>query len=139
MSSSITKTTQQAPAAALSPTAGWLKAAADVDLALPANLDAITSKVSGGWTRIRVPGLVQEQLVRPRALANADGSVRPVLEANVIDVQGGSSLGYTVLVDAVDGRVLHRENKVENAADGAGPPPSTLDRPAAGRRGGPDQ
>ncbi|WP_148612733.1 M36 family metallopeptidase [Nocardioides rubriscoriae] len=124
VSSSITKTTQQIPAARISPAAGWLKAAADVGVAVPADLSTLTRSVSGGWTRLTVPGLVQEQLVRVRALANADGSVRPVLEANVIDVQGGKTLGYTVLVDAVDGRILHRENKVENAADAAGP--STL-------------
>ena len=70
-----------------------------------------------GWTRLTVPGMAQEQQVRLRALALADGSVRPVLEANVVNSAGGNTLAYTVMVDAVDGRVLHRQNQVENSSD----------------------
>ena len=118
-SSSITKTTQQPPTATITPAAGWLKAAANVGLEVPADLEGVTRSVSDGWTRLRVPGVVQEQQVRLRALASADGSVRPVLEANVVDVAGGESSAYTVLVDAVDGRILHRVNQVFNATDQA--------------------
>lgn len=114
VSSSITKTTQQIPTATLSPAAGWLKAAENVGLDLPVDLGSIVRTVSGGWTRLNVPGILQEQQVRVRALANADGSVRPVLEANVVDVQGGESTAYTVLVDGLSGAILHRENKVLN-------------------------
>ena len=49
--------------------------------------------------------------------ANADGSVRPVIEANVVDVAGGNALAYTLMVDAVSGKILHRENKVDNDDD----------------------
>ena len=55
-----------------------------------------------------VPGFAQEQQVRLRALALADGSVRPVIEANVVDVEGGAALAYTLMVDAVSGKILHR-------------------------------
>ena len=67
--------------------------------------------MSGGWTRLTVPGFAQEQQVRLRALPMADGTVRPVLEANVVNVAGGASLAFTSLVDAVTGEVLARHNK----------------------------
>ena len=40
-----------------------------------------------------MPGLAREQQVRLRALPMADGTVRPVLEANVVDVAGGAAVG----------------------------------------------
>jgi extracellular elastinolytic metalloproteinase len=117
-SSSITRTTGTPAAAQLTPLQGWLKAAADVGRAVPSGqLDDIVESASGGWTRLRVPGFAQEQLVRLRALAMADGSVRPVFESNVVDAAGASVLGYTSMVDAVTGKVLHRQNKVDNSSD----------------------
>jgi extracellular elastinolytic metalloproteinase len=117
-SSSISKTTGTPPAAQLSPLQGWLKAAADVGRAIPAgDLAGITQTVSDGWTRLAVPGFDTEQLVRLRALALADGSVRPVLESNVVDAAAAPALGYTLMVDAVTGEILHRQNKVENNSD----------------------
>ena len=118
VSSSITRTTGTPAAAELSPLQAWTRAAANVGRALDAgDLDAITSNTSGGWTRLTVPGFAQEQQVRLRALALADGSVRPVFEANVVDVQGGSAFAYTLMVDAVTGKVLHRQNQAENSND----------------------
>jgi extracellular elastinolytic metalloproteinase len=115
-SSSITRSAGSVPDATLSPVDGWLAAAANVGRALPAgDVSDIASSVRDGWTRLRVPGFAQEQQVRLRALALADGRVRPVFEANVVDVQGGSAAAYTVMVDAVTGKILHRENQVENA------------------------
>ncbi|WP_309648624.1 M36 family metallopeptidase [Nocardioides sp.] len=117
-SSSISKTTGTPAAPTLTPLEGWLEAAAAVGREIPlADLDLVTRTVSDGWTRLQVPGFDQEQLVRLRALAMADGSVRPVLESNVVDVAAGQALGYTVMIDAVTGEVLHRENKVENSSD----------------------
>ena len=117
-SSSITKTTGTAPSPVLTPQAAWLKAAANVGRTVaPGDLNAIASSVSHGWTRLTVPGYAQEQQTRLRALALADGSVRPVFETNVIDVQGGSAFAYTLMVDAVSGAVLHRQNQVENNSD----------------------
>ncbi len=133
VSSSLTKTTQAPPAAELSELQGWLEAADNVGLDFADSaVSKIVSSQSDGWTRLQVPGLAQEQQVRLRALALADGSVRPVLEANVVDVQGGSSSAYTVLVDAVDGSVLHRENQVDNAVGGLPDGPSTLGSAAIG-------
>ncbi|MCW2794729.1 M36 family metallopeptidase [Nocardioides sp.] len=118
VSSSITKTTSAPAAPRLSPLQGWLKAVANVGRSPdPTDLARIAGRVTRGWTRLTVPGFAQPQQVRLRALPMADGSVRPVLEANVVDVAGGSALAYTLLVDAVSGSVLHRQNLVENAAD----------------------
>ncbi|CAN5601520.1 hypothetical protein BH11ACT8_BH11ACT8_12960 [soil metagenome] len=119
VSSSLARTTRTPPAVRLTPAAGWLKAAASVGIDLPdAKIAQIVRTVAGGWTRLTVPGLAQEQQVRLRALAMADGTVRPVLEANVIDVAGGASEAYTVLVDGVTGSILHRQNRVDNIAGG---------------------
>ncbi len=52
--------------------------------------------------------------MRLRALPMADGTVRPVLEANVVDVAGGSTLAFTSLVDGITGKVLVRHNKTDN-------------------------
>ncbi|HEY3529175.1 MAG TPA: M36 family metallopeptidase, partial [Nocardioides sp.] len=118
VSSSLTRTTGTPPGATMSPLTGWLKAAANVGRAVPStSLADITQSVSGGWTRLHVPGFAQEQQVRLRSLAMADGSVRPVFEANVVDVAQGSAFAYTVMVDAVTGQVLHRQNQVDNSSD----------------------
>jgi extracellular elastinolytic metalloproteinase len=133
VSSSITKTTGSPAAATLSPLQGWLKAAANVGRAVPGGVVGdIVATVSNGFTQLDVPGFAQPQQARLRALANADGSVRPVIEANVVDVTGGAALAYTLMVDAVSGKILHRQNQVENdtggdlfngstTADGCGP------------------
>ena len=91
VSSSLARTTSAMPAAALTPLQGWLKAAADLSVGVAgAEVADITKTVSGGWTRLTVPGFAQEQQVRLRALPMADGTVRPVLEANVVNVAGGA-------------------------------------------------
>jgi extracellular elastinolytic metalloproteinase len=117
VSSSLARTTGSMPAATLTPLEGWLAAASDLSVGVPAAQVAdITRNVSGGWTRLTVPGFAQEQQVRLRALPMADGSVRPVLEANVVNVAGGATLAFTSLVDGVTGEVLARHNKTENFA-----------------------
>ncbi|MCF6379669.1 M36 family metallopeptidase [Nocardioides KLBMP 9356] len=115
VSSSLARTTGTMPAAMLTPLQGWLKAADDLSVGIPAAKVAdVVKTVSGGWTRLSVPGFAQEQQVRLRALPMADGTVRPVLEANVVNVAGGASLAFTSLVDGVTGEVLARHNKVDN-------------------------
>ncbi|MCK9824186.1 M36 family metallopeptidase [Nocardioides cavernae] len=117
VSSSLARTTGTVPAATLTPLQGWLEAATDLSVGVPADQVAdITRTVRDGWTRLTVPGFAQEQQVRLRALPMADGSVRPVLEANVVNATGAAALGFTSLVDAVTGEVLARHNRVENFA-----------------------
>lgn len=117
-SSSIVKASGSAPSATLTPVQAWAKAAANVGRTLEGGvLGKITSQVAEGWTRLSVPGYPQEQLVRLRALALADGSVRPVFETNVLDVQSGSAFAYTLMVDGVTGAIWHRQNQAENSSD----------------------
>jgi hypothetical protein len=116
VSSSLARTTGTMPDATLTPVQGWVKAATDLSLGDGLDVGAITKAVSGGWTRLTVPGFAQEQQVRLRALPMADGSVRPVLEANVVNAAGGSSLAFTSLVDGVTGKVLARHSKSHNFA-----------------------
>ncbi|MFC4783683.1 M36 family metallopeptidase [Nocardioides sp. MAHUQ-72] len=118
VSSSLTRTTGTPAAATLSPLEAWRAAAEAVDLPVDAGaLDGVEPEVAGGWTRFSVPGLAQEQQVRLRALAMADGSVRPVFETNVLDVAQGSAVAWTAMVDARDGSVLHLQDRVDNEND----------------------
>src|SRR6478672_1548113 len=118
VSSSITRTTGTPAAATLSPVQAWGRAAANVGRTVGASdLAGLKTTTADGWTRFTVPGFAQEQQARLRALAMADGSVRPVFETNVVDVEKGSAFAYTLMVDAVDGTILHRQNQVENNND----------------------
>jgi extracellular elastinolytic metalloproteinase len=114
VSSSLTRTTGTPAAPRLGPAAAFAKAAADVGQGLPGTPSVIGTSASG-WTMLKVPGLTQPQQTRLRALALADGSVRPVFETNVVDVSGGSASAYTVMVDAVDGTIWHRQNQAESS------------------------
>ncbi|WP_208544027.1 M36 family metallopeptidase [Nocardioides seonyuensis] len=118
-SSSLTRPSQAPAAPALSAVEGWLKAAADVGRATEAgDVEPLEMPDAlGRWTRLQVAGLAQEQQVRLRALAVDAATVRPVWEANVVDVEGGSVLAHTVLVDAISGEVLLRRNQVDNMND----------------------
>ena len=113
-SSSITRATGTPDRAVLTPRAAWAIAAKDLGRGVTdAVLAAAPAKASGGWTQLRVPGFAQAQQVRLRALATADG-VRPVFETNVLDVRGGSTLAYTSMVDAVTGKIWHRQNQAQS-------------------------
>ncbi len=115
-SSLVRSSATSVPAATLSPTAAWQKAAANIGRSVSSTkITKVTTKL--GWTRFKVAGFAQDQLSRLRSVALADGTVRPVFEANVVDAQGGSATAYTSLVDAVTGKVLVRHNKVDNAND----------------------
>ncbi len=115
VSSSLTRTGATTVAdPTLTPRQGWLAAADSVDAG--AALTDITGFITkNGWSRFKVAGMDQEQQVRLRALATANGTVRPVYEANVVDVSGGDASAYTVMVDAVSGAVRYRESLVEHA------------------------
>ena len=127
VSSSLVKDTSAPPAAALTPEAGWLKAAVELADELGAAGLGLESVVGAadisevtteeGWTRLTVDGFEQEQQARVRALPLADGTVRPVIEANVVNVANGVTAGYTSLVDAVTGETLWRQSQVDQAVD----------------------
>ena len=127
VSSSLVKNTKAPAAPVLTPEAGWLEATSELvdevgaeELGLKSVVDAAdVSEVttSNGWTRLEVAGFAQEQQARVRALPLADGTVRPVIEANVVNVQHGHTAGYTALVDAVSGETLWRQTQVHQFAD----------------------
>ncbi|WP_298760475.1 M36 family metallopeptidase [uncultured Nocardioides sp.] len=121
VSSSLARTTQTAPAATLTPLEGWVEAAGNVGRSITGTtlrkIGTVVDRAVGSvapWTRLSVPGFSEQQQVRLRALALADGTVRPVYEANVVDNQDGLAFAYTLMVDAVTGDVLHRAHQVEN-------------------------
>jgi extracellular elastinolytic metalloproteinase len=117
-SSSLAKTAAAPPKAQLSATQAWLKAATNVGHRVSAtNVGRIDTSTKAGWTVLSVPNFAQDQRARLRSLAMADGAVRPVFETSVTDVDAGSAFSYKVIVDAVDGRVLWRQNQVENNND----------------------
>jgi extracellular elastinolytic metalloproteinase len=128
VSSSLAKVTQDFTAPSVTGsqlTQGWVAAAANVGREVePGKVGDIVANTvgaaAGGWTTLTVPGFADQQTVRLRALALADGSVRPVLQSNVLD--GLSAFAYTVLVDASTGKVLGRQNQVDNASDVARAP-----------------
>jgi len=116
VSSSLVRTSATPVGAALTPVQGWLKAAANVGRVTDAAevTDLVQGAEVGDWTTFTVPGLAQQQQVRLRALGMADGTVRPVFEANVVDTEGSDAFAYTVFVDAVSGDTLVRRNQVDN-------------------------
>ena len=118
VSSSLARSTGDlGPGRRRSPATGaWQKAAANIGRAVSSTrITKVTTRL--GWTRFKVAGFAQDQLSRLRSVALANGTVRPVFEANVVDAQGGSATAYTSLVDAVTGRVLVRHNQVDHAND----------------------
>jgi hypothetical protein len=114
VSSSATGPQSTPPAAALSATSAWLKAAANVGhiLSLPA---LSTPTVSNGWSVFSVPGFAQQQRARLVAVPTPAGAARPAFETIVLDVQGGDAQAYTVFVDAVSGEILMRYNRVQHS------------------------
>jgi hypothetical protein len=105
-------------AASLTPQAAWLRAAANVGRGLGAGaLSGV--RLEDDWTVFSAAGFSHPQRARLRALPLPGGGVRPVFEANVVDVAGGLATAYTVFVDAQNGAVLLRHNRTNQLAAGA--------------------
>ena len=116
--------------AVLDPEEGWLAAAEDIGASwlgasIPsgAGVEALAPEdISKEFATLRVEGFAQDQQARVRALALADGTVRPVIEANVVNVDSEVTAAYTSLVDAVTGETLWRQSQVDQfAQSGVGP------------------
>ncbi|MEO6502216.1 MAG: M36 family metallopeptidase [Jatrophihabitantaceae bacterium] len=114
VSSSATGPQSAPPAATLSPTAAWLKAAASIGRTLTST--ALSNPItSDGWTVFTVAGLAQQQRARLVAVPTPGGAARPAFETVVLDVQGGNAQAYTVFIDAVTGVTLMRYNRVHQS------------------------
>ena len=121
--SSATGTMPAPSGALLSPEQAWVKAAAHVGK--PANLAAIANKRTvGDWTvfsvdRLRTPGLVGKNSVDQRARLVAvptySNGARAAYETIVLDASGSVPAAYTVFVDARNGQILMRYNRVDHA------------------------
>jgi len=103
-----------ASAATLSPLEAWMIAAADVNRAV--TLDKVvrtldmTSKL--GWQMIEVKGFNHPQRARLTAIPLPNGGVRQAWETIVLNANGGDVLAFVHFVDAQNGKVLRRENRV---------------------------
>ncbi len=125
VSSSLSKVSGTPAKPTLSPTEAWLKAAASAGLDVAgAKVGEIVTETASkltSWTKLTVPGLATDQLVRLRALPVPGQGVRPVFQSTVVDSAAATLLGQTVLVDAVTGEVLLRQNNVNHENDVEGP------------------
>ncbi|MCA1702240.1 MAG: M36 family metallopeptidase, partial [Actinobacteria bacterium] len=83
-----------------------------IDAGYDAELYLRPNGTEQGWTLFDV-GSFDQSRARLTALAGYDGTVRPAWEALVID--GDHARGYRTFVDAVTGKVLVRQNLVDDA------------------------
>ncbi len=117
------------PAAKITATQAWIRAAASVGRTVtPADISAVR-KVNG-WSVFSVAGFATplvtgskgdgniDQRARLVALPTYTQGIRSAYESIVLDVQGGRATAYTVFVDAVSGDVLLRLNRVQQLAAG---------------------
>lgn len=101
------------PAATLSPLQAWLNAAANVGRSVPAANVLKVSGVTDGWHLLQVTGFSETQRARLVAFPTPGNGVRPAFETIVLDNQGGNTIAYVHFVDAINGNILRRENRVE--------------------------
>jgi extracellular elastinolytic metalloproteinase len=119
VSSSIAGDGNAPAAATLSAVDAWRAAAADVGRQVAA-ADVSGAAQQHGWTRMTVKGFSHPQLARLAALPTPTAGVRPVWETLVLDNQA-EPLAFTHFVDARTGKVLLRENLVDDAQDAPDP------------------
>jgi extracellular elastinolytic metalloproteinase len=115
VSSSIAGDGNAPAAATLSAVDAWRAAAVDVGRQVAA-ADVSGVAQQHGWTRMTVKGFTHPQLARLAALPTPTAGVRPVWETLVLDNQA-EPLAFTQFVDARTGKVLLRENLVDDAQD----------------------
>ncbi|MDQ1713071.1 MAG: extracellular elastinolytic metalloproteinase [Frankiaceae bacterium] len=107
---------------AISPAAAWLAAAKDTGHADITLANVVSTGIEHtGFATFRVPGLNLAQRARLVAFATRTDGIRPAYETIVADNTNGDLEGYTVFVDAVTGRALFRQNRVQQLANEPGP------------------
>lgn len=113
-----------APASAtLTPRQAWTNAAKSVGRTVGSN--AITNvRTSHSWTVFDVSGFAQPQRARLTAVPVANGT-RPAYETIVLDVKNGGALAATIFVDAQNGAVLMRHNRLNQFALSSAAPQAT--------------
>jgi len=96
--------------------AAWTKAAQSVGLGAPAISNV---RKQGSWTVFGVDGLSELQRSRLVALPTPTQGVRPAYETIVYEATGGEEFAVTIFVDAVNGNILYRTNRLQHLSDGA--------------------
>jgi hypothetical protein len=127
-SSAVGHGTLAAPAK-IGPAEAWLAAAKDAKQPVVALRDLVATGLEHtGFDTFQVPGYTLPQRARLVAFATRTDGIRPAYETVVANNADGNLVGYTSFVDAVTGRVLFRQNRVQTLADGqAGPSIDGLD------------
>jgi len=112
----------------------WTLAAADVNRRInPEDVLSIRNlSDSLGWTVMRVAGFAQPQRARLVAMPLPEGGVRQAYETVVLDVQGATVMAYVHFIDAETGKVLRKENRVNQQAAGTTNEPFNGSMPANG-------
>ena len=120
-SSSASGSMAAPPAATLSATQAWLKAAAHTGVA---NVGAISNiRTDGDWTVFAVNGLGTpqhakgssvDQRARLVGVPTFQNGVRAAYETIVLDTSATPAIAYAVFVDARSGAILMRYNRVDH-------------------------
>ncbi len=109
-----------APAAAeLTATEAYMVASSDAGLGVEAADVGVLNKKQDGWTLLEVKGLEGLQRSKLIALPTPESGIRPAYETIVLDNQvgeGNHPIAFTYFVDAIDGKVWFRHNRVQHLA-----------------------
>jgi extracellular elastinolytic metalloproteinase len=116
VTSSLTRNTALNGRAKLSGVQAWLRAADSVGVDGFSTAHVRSAKNTRGWTHLAIGGLRDLQEVRAVAFPTIRSGLAPAFETIVL--KGHEALGYKVVIDARNGKVLSRLNLVHNLAEG---------------------
>jgi extracellular elastinolytic metalloproteinase len=122
VTSSAVGTGSLAAQPAIGPAEAWLSAAKNAGHADLRLADLVSAGIEHtGFETFRVPGFNLPQRARLVAFATRTDGIRPAYETIVANSADGALEGYTSFVDAVTGKVLFRQNRVQQLGDGIAP------------------
>ncbi|MPZ71209.1 MAG: hypothetical protein GEU71_17030, partial [Actinobacteria bacterium] len=119
VSSSIAGDGNRPAAGELSATEAYLIAAGDAGIGVESAGVELLNKKEDGWTLFKVKGLTGLQRARLVALPTPENGIRPAYETIVLNNQVGEGkhpVAFTHFIDAVDGKVWFRQNRVQHLA-----------------------
>jgi len=116
VSSSLTRGTALNGSAHLSGAEAWLRAADSVGVDGYSTAHVLQAKASNGWTHLAIGGLRDLQQVRAVVFPTVRTGLVPAYESIVL--KGRDAIGYKMIVDARNGKVLARTNLVHNLTEG---------------------
>ena len=116
VSSSLTRGAALNGSAHLSGAEAWVRAADSVGVDGYSTAHVLEAKASNGWTHLAIGGLSDLQQVRAVAFPTVRSGLVPAYESIVL--KGREAIGYKMVIDARNGKVLTRTNLVHNLAEG---------------------